>query len=81
VDETLARLERLPGVGPWTAQYIAMRALAWPDAFPHPDVAVLKALGGVKGPRALALADAWRPWRSYAVLHLWKSLEKPEKPA
>jgi AraC family transcriptional regulator of adaptative response / DNA-3-methyladenine glycosylase II len=80
VDETLARLEALPGVGPWTAQYIAMRALAWPDAFPHPDVAVLKAMG-VKAGRAPALAESWRPWRSYAVLHLWKSLEKPEVPA
>ena len=76
VEETLAALENLPGVGPWTAQYIAMRALAWPDAFPHPDVAVLKAMGEASGRRALALAEAWRPWRSYAVLHLWKSLER-----
>jgi AraC family transcriptional regulator of adaptative response / DNA-3-methyladenine glycosylase II len=75
VEETLAALESLPGVGPWTAQYVAMRALAWPDAFPHPDVAVLKAMG-TSGRQALALAEAWRPWRSYAVLHLWKSLEK-----
>ena len=77
IDETLAALERIPGVGPWTAQYIAMRALAWPDAFPHPDVAVLKAMGETNGRRALARAEAWRPWRSYAVLHLWKSLERP----
>jgi AraC family transcriptional regulator of adaptative response / DNA-3-methyladenine glycosylase II len=76
VEETLAALERISGVGPWTAQYIAMRALAWPDAFPHPDVAVLKAMGETNGRRALALAEAWRPWRAYAVLHLWKSLEK-----
>lgn len=74
VDETLAALELLPGIGPWTAQYVAMRALAWPDAFPHPDVAVAKALGA-RGRRAFALAERWRPWRSYAVLHLWKSLE------
>ncbi len=65
-----------PASGPWTAQYIAMRALAWPDAFPHPDVAVLKAMGETNGRRALARAEAWRPWRSYAVLHLWKSLER-----
>jgi len=76
VEPTLAALERIPGVGPWTAQYIAMRALAWPDAFPHPDVAVLKAMGESNGRRALARAEAWRPWRSYAVLHLWKSLEQ-----
>jgi AraC family transcriptional regulator of adaptative response / DNA-3-methyladenine glycosylase II len=75
VEPTLAALERLPGVGPWTAQYIAMRALAWPDAFPHPDVAAIKAIGA-KPAAALAFADGWRPWRSYAVLHLWKSLEK-----
>ncbi|HZZ94115.1 MAG TPA: DNA-3-methyladenine glycosylase 2 [Usitatibacter sp.] len=76
VERTLEALALLPGVGPWTAQYIAMRALAWPDAFPHPDVAVLKALGETRGAKALERAEAWRPWRSYAVLHLWKSLEK-----
>ena len=63
-------------MGPWTAQYIAMRALAWPDAFPHPDVAVLKAMKQVKPAAALAASNQWRPWRAYAVLHLWKSLEK-----
>ncbi|MGZ5067036.1 MAG: DNA-3-methyladenine glycosylase 2 family protein, partial [Usitatibacter sp.] len=71
----IAALDALPGVGPWTAQYIAMRALAWPDAFPHPDVAVLKAMKRPRPAAALAAAEAWRPWRSYAVLHLWKSLE------
>jgi AraC family transcriptional regulator of adaptative response / DNA-3-methyladenine glycosylase II len=74
VEATLAALQALPGVGPWTAHYVAMRALAWPDAFPHPDVAVLKALGG-SAARAARAAERWRPWRSYAVLHLWKSLE------
>src|SRR6185503_11625143 len=63
VDATLARLQSIPGVGPWTAQYIAMRALGWPDAFPHPDVAVLKAMCERSGPKALARAEAWRPWR------------------
>jgi 3-methyladenine DNA glycosylase/8-oxoguanine DNA glycosylase len=77
LEPTLAALERIPGIGPWTAQYIAMRALAWPDAFPHPDVAVLKAMRETSGKRALARAESWRPWRSYAVLHLWKSLEQP----
>jgi AraC family transcriptional regulator of adaptative response / DNA-3-methyladenine glycosylase II len=75
VEATLAALETLPGVGPWTAQYIAMRALAWPDAFPHPDVGVLKALAEKSHRKALERAQAWSPWRSYAVLHLWKSLE------
>lgn len=76
VEETLAALERLPGIGPWTAQYIAMRALAWPDAFPHPDVGILKAMRQANARAALAHAEAWRPWRAYAVMHLWKSLEK-----
>ena len=75
VEATLAALEQLPGVGPWTAQYIAMRALAWPDAFPHPDVAVIKAMKQANPRHALAHSETWRPWRAYAVLHLWKSLE------
>jgi AraC family transcriptional regulator, regulatory protein of adaptative response / DNA-3-methyladenine glycosylase II len=75
VGPTIAALDALPGVGPWTAQYIAMRALAWPDAFPHPDVAVLKAMRQSKPAQALASAESWRPWRAYAVLHLWKLLE------
>jgi AraC family transcriptional regulator of adaptative response / DNA-3-methyladenine glycosylase II len=81
IDATVTALEKIPGVGPWTAQYIAMRALAWPDAFPHPDVAVLKAMKTLFGTSTQKQADqhaeAWRPWRAYAVLHLWKSLEKP----
>jgi len=69
----------LPGIGPWTAHYIAMRACAWPDAFPPNDVAVLKAMrtffdAGTQR-RADAHAQAWRPWRAYAVLRLWNSLE------
>jgi len=78
VERFAAALEALPGVGPWTAQYIAMRALAWPDAFPHPDVAVLKAMKQGRAKGALAAAESWRPWRAYAVLHLWKSLENLE---
>lgn len=78
VDACLAALVAIPGIGPWTAQYIAMRALAWPDAFPHPDVAVLKAMREPSGARALRASQAWRPWRAYAVLHLWKSLEVPK---
>ena len=74
VDATIVALREIPGVGPWTAEYIAMRALAWPDAFPHPDVAALKAMK-LTGAKALTAADAWRPWRGYAVIHLWKSLE------
>jgi AraC family transcriptional regulator of adaptative response / DNA-3-methyladenine glycosylase II len=71
VDATVAALTALPGIGPWTAQYVAMRALAWPDAFPHPDLGVMRALGETRPAAALAKAEAWRPWRSYAVIHLW----------
>jgi len=76
VDATLERLRALPGVGEWTAQYIAMRSLAWPDAFPHTDLGVMKALGTKDARRVLAAAEAWRPWRAYAVMHLWSSLAK-----
>ncbi|MBE0625677.1 MAG: DNA-3-methyladenine glycosylase 2 [Burkholderiales bacterium] len=74
IDATLERLGALPGVGEWTAQYIAMRALAWPDAFPHTDLGVKKALGETDARRVLAAGEAWRPWRAYAVMHLWQSL-------
>ena len=73
VDATVRALEALPGVGPWTAQYIALRALAWPDAFPASDLVVLKALGETRPARALIRSEAWRPWRAYAVLHLWRN--------
>ncbi len=78
VEETIAGLKTLPGIGDWTAQYIAMRALCWPDAFPAADLGIYKALGETNPKRVLALAEAWRPWRSYAVMHLWKSLEKTQ---
>jgi AraC family transcriptional regulator of adaptative response / DNA-3-methyladenine glycosylase II len=71
-EDTIRRLAELPGIGQWTAHYIAMRALRWPDAFPKGDVALLKALGGLTAKQADALSQAWRPWRSYAVLHLWR---------
>jgi len=76
IEATLDRLRALPGVGEWTAQYIAMRALAWPDAFPHTDLGVMKALGMKEARRVLAAGEAWRPWRAYAVMHLWNSLAK-----
>jgi AraC family transcriptional regulator of adaptative response / DNA-3-methyladenine glycosylase II len=65
-------LEAVPGIGPWTAHYLTMRASRWPDAFPKEDVAVRKALGGVTARRAEELSRPWRPWRSYAVMHLWR---------
>ena len=72
-EETLARLVTLPGVGPWTAQYIALRALAWPDAFPREDLVLRRALGAATAAQAEEASQAWRPWRSYATLHLWRS--------
>ena len=76
IDATLDRLRGLPGIGEWTAQYIAMRSLAWPDAFPHTDLGVMKALGEKDARRVLEAGEAWRPWRAYAVMHLWHSLTK-----
>jgi AraC family transcriptional regulator of adaptative response / DNA-3-methyladenine glycosylase II len=70
---TIAQLIALPGVGMWTAHYIAMRALRWPDAFPKEDIALRKALGRVTPAEAEAMSQPWRPWRSYATLHLWQS--------
>ena len=79
-EPLIGRLCALPGIGPWTAHYIAMRALGWPDAFPPNDVAVLKAMkqlfGSATQREADARAQAWQPWRAYAVLRLWNSLEK-----
>jgi AraC family transcriptional regulator of adaptative response / DNA-3-methyladenine glycosylase II len=71
-EESIRRLAGLPGIGPWTAHYIAMRALRWPDAFPKEDIVVRNRLGGVAASEAEALSQRWRPWRSYAVMHLWR---------
>ncbi len=75
VPATLAALRELPGVGEWTAQLIAMRVLGWPDAFPASDIGVLNALGHRDAKLAQAQSQAWTPWRSYAVMTLWQSLE------
>ena len=72
VPQTLAALQALPGIGVWTAQYIAMRALRWPDAFPAGDVALQKALGVASARAAADASQAWRPWRGYAVLRAWQ---------
>ena len=81
VHSTIEALKALPGIGDWTAQYIAMRALRWPDAFPAGDVALHKALGVQDAPNvrlasreAEAASQAWKPWRSYAVLRAWAEL-------
>ena len=76
IEGTLKVLCQIPGIGEWTAQYVAMRALSWPDAFPHTDLGIRKALGEANPKKVLLLAEKWRPWRAYAALHLWSSLEK-----
>lgn len=73
VDQVIAQLTALSGIGPWTAQYIAMRALRWPDAFPKEDIAARKNLGGLSAAQAEAISQPWRPWRSYALLHIWRN--------
>jgi AraC family transcriptional regulator of adaptative response / DNA-3-methyladenine glycosylase II len=81
LEETLEQLRALPGFGEWTVQLIALRALGWPDAFPATDIGVLDALVPLFGERnakaAEAASEAWRPWRGYAVMKLWRSLENP----
>jgi len=71
VSQVTGHLIELPGVGPWTADYVAMRALHWPDAFPAGDLALQRATGGLTASRLRKLAEPWRPWRSYAAMHLW----------
>ena len=78
LEQAVARLRAIPGVGEWTAQYIALRQLREPDAFPAADSALLRALSGSDGQRptaaaVLARARGWRPWRAYAAQHLWAS--------
>lgn len=72
---TVAALTALPGIGEWTAEYIAMRCLAWPDAFMHGDLGIKKALGISTKKALIEVAQQYKPWRAYATMHLWKSLE------
>ena len=78
LEEFVARWTALPGIGEWTAHYMAMRALSHPDAFPAADLILRRAAGGggdELSTRSLsAMAQAWRPWRAYAVMHLWRSV-------
>ncbi|HWP11280.1 MAG TPA: AlkA N-terminal domain-containing protein [Ramlibacter sp.] len=81
VQATIAALRQMPGIGDWTAQYIAMRALRWPDAFPAGDVALQKALAvqgsGNPAHAAQTASQAWKPWRSYAVVRAWAQPSTP----
>jgi AraC family transcriptional regulator of adaptative response / DNA-3-methyladenine glycosylase II len=83
LEQTIAALRGLPGVGEWTAQYIALRALQESDAFPAADVGLLRAAADASGRRPspaelLARAERWRPWRAYAAAHLWASLSRAD---
>ena len=76
LEDAIVKLRSLPGIGEWTAQYIAMRELREPDAFPAADVGLLRAMMDADGRRPspaelLSRAERWRPWRAYAALHLW----------
>jgi AraC family transcriptional regulator, regulatory protein of adaptative response / DNA-3-methyladenine glycosylase II len=76
LEEAVQRLRAIRGVGEWTAQYIALRQLREPDAFPASDLGVMRALADASGKRpkadeVLARAESWRPWRAYAAQHLW----------
>jgi AraC family transcriptional regulator, regulatory protein of adaptative response / DNA-3-methyladenine glycosylase II len=77
-DEITGQLESLPGIGPWTASYVSLRALGDPDVFLPTDIGVrnaLREIGVDSTPKAAArFAESWRPWRSYALHHLWASL-------
>jgi AraC family transcriptional regulator of adaptative response / DNA-3-methyladenine glycosylase II len=74
VARVRAELLEIPGIGEWTAEYVLMRAVRWPDAFPAGDLGLRKAAGGVSAAELRRRAERWRPWRSYAAVHLWQSL-------
>ncbi len=69
-------LQEIPGIGLWTAEYVAMRALGDPDAFPHSDLGLLNALRIDSAAKLQSLAERWRPWRAYAAIHLWHTLSQ-----
>ena len=72
------KLCALPGIGPWTADVVAMRALGQPDAFPAADLGIARVLAAGSAGRALERAERWRPWRAYAAMHLWSLLAEGE---
>jgi AraC family transcriptional regulator, regulatory protein of adaptative response / DNA-3-methyladenine glycosylase II len=87
LEDAITRLRALPGVSEWTAEYIALRGMSEPDAFPTADVGLTRALAneaGILRPNAvelLARAEAWRPWRAYAAQHLWAASPTATKKA
>ena len=75
-EDFLRRLCEIPGIGQWTAQYVAMRALGEPDAFPSTDLGLLRALSLTSSKELERRAEPWRPWRAYAALYLWRMAGK-----
>ncbi|MEL7633575.1 MULTISPECIES: AlkA N-terminal domain-containing protein [Sporomusa] len=73
-EEEMKKLMQIRGIGSWTAQYIAMRAMEWPDSFLETDAGVKHALPGYTAKELLKMAESWRPWRSYATVNLWNTL-------
>ncbi len=76
IEETIARLRAIRGIGEWTAQYIALRAIREMDAFPATDIGLLRSVASMDGEKTtpanlLSRAESWRPWRAYAAQHLW----------
>ena len=78
-EQSMSRLLAIKGIGPWTAEYIALRALRNPDAFPASDLVLLKSAGESKPKKLEARSNAWRPWRGYAALYLWNSAAQTSK--
>jgi AraC family transcriptional regulator of adaptative response / DNA-3-methyladenine glycosylase II len=76
-DQAIRQLMQIPGIGDWTANYIALRALRWPDAFPSGDLALIKRVGASTAAELRSAAEVWRPWRGYAAMHFWNSSVEP----
>jgi AraC family transcriptional regulator of adaptative response / DNA-3-methyladenine glycosylase II len=74
VGEVVRELQEIPGIGAWTAEYVAMRALHWPDAFPSSDLVLRRRAGNLTEAQLRRAAERWRPWRAYAAMQLWTSV-------
>lgn len=79
IEELKLELEKIPGIGPWTIEYMLMRGISWPDAFPISDLGVQKALGTKSKKEITSTSNPWQPYRSYATHHLWKMLSSTKR--
>jgi AraC family transcriptional regulator of adaptative response / DNA-3-methyladenine glycosylase II len=70
-QQFMEEIQEVPGIGPWTANYMAMRVLGWPDAFPAGDLVLCRAAGNLTPKQLEVASHAWRPWRAYAAILLW----------